>query len=196
MASPSSLELASRELEELAKRAGCRVISRSTTTGSAGSYPVLELECGDNETAIRFLNAAARHDAWHPDVRDLALRLKKKYPEPPELARAVHAFGKASLRFVREPNEVFQHTLYTLHHRGGDCDDHARCVSAIAMAGGLKARVVGVRNSRGAIGHVAPVIHDGEGWRWAETTVDAGFDEHPKAAAKRLGLTQRRDVLG
>jgi hypothetical protein len=68
-------------------------------------------------------------------------------------------------------------------------------VAALAMAGGLKAGVVGVPNSQGAVGHVAPVIHDGSGWHWAETTVDAAFGEHPRAAAKRLGLQHRRDVL-
>jgi hypothetical protein len=64
------------------------------------------------------------------------------------------------------------------------------------MAGGAKARVAGVANAHGKVGHVAPQLHDGARWWWAETTVPARFGEHPRAAAKRLGLTHARPDIG
>jgi transglutaminase-like putative cysteine protease len=180
-----------RELAEAADCAGCRVVAKSRLDmGDGSSLPVLELECGDNVTAIRFLNHAAAKDTADADVRDLALRLLAAHPA--ELPQAVHAFVKTVVRFVRENTETFQHTKYTLRRGAGDCDDHARCVVSLVLAGGGKARIVGVPNSQGKIAHVAPqTLHDGA-WRWAETTIDAGFGEHPREAARRLGLNRRR----
>ena len=64
----------------------------------------------------------------------------------------------------------------------------------VSLAAGGKARIVGVPNSRGRVAHVAPqAFHDGA-WHWAETTVDAAFGEHPRIAARRLGLNRRPDV--
>ena len=62
--------------------------------------PVLELECGDNVNAIRFLNRAAVNDMSDPEVRDLALRLLAAYPD--HLPQAVHAFVKPARALRRE----------------------------------------------------------------------------------------------
>lgn len=186
---PSDLTaLAGNELARAAMRCGCRVIGRGTFNDGGRVWPVVQMECPDNVSAIRFLNEAAELDANDPEVRDLALRLRRAHPEPVPFLQAVQAFVKAGTRFVREARETFQHTIYTLKRRAGDCDDHARAVAALAIAGGAKGRVVGVQNSRGKVAHVAPVVFDGMRWRWAETTVNAAFGEHPRAAAKRLGV--------
>ena len=180
-----------RSLAAAAECAGCRVLARSKLDmGDGSSMPVLKLECGDNVTAIRFLNRAAINDTSDPEVRDLALRLLAAYPD--HLPQAVHAFVKLCVRFVREKHETFQHAKYTLRRRAGDCDDHARCVVALILAAGGKARIVGVPNSKGKVAHVAPQAFDDDAWRWAETTVDAKYDEHPRIAARRLGLHRRR----
>ncbi|MFZ8278391.1 hypothetical protein ACO1KY_14770, partial [Staphylococcus aureus] len=48
-------------------------------------------------------------------------------------------------------------------------------------------------NAQGSIAHVAPIVVDADKrWRWAETTVDARFGEHPREATKRLGLGRER----
>ena len=191
----SAVALAGAELAEAAAGAGCRVLARSTFRDSESVWPVLELECGDNSHAIGFLNAAAMHDTTAPEVRDIALRLRRAHPDTLGHLKAVHAFVQAAVRFVREARETFQHTLYTLRRRGGDCDDHARAVAALAIAGGAKARVVGVPNAKGKVGHVAAQLFDGKRWWWSETTVAARFGEHPRAAAQRLGLV-RPDITG
>jgi transglutaminase-like putative cysteine protease len=187
-------KLAGDELASCAEHAGCRVLARTTLDDGTTRWPVLELECGDNTNAIRFLNEAAAHDTTSPEVRDLALRLRRAHPDARGFLAAVQAFVRASVRFVREARETFQHTLYTLRRRAGDCDDQARAVAALALAGGEKARVVGVANPSGKVGHVAPVVFVDGAWRWAETTIDALFGEHPRAAAKRLGIGHRPDI--
>lgn len=187
-------ELAADELARVAERAGCRVLSRSRLELEDGTVlPVLQLECGDNEKAIRYLNGAAAHDTADPEVRDLALRLLRAHGDA--FPRAVHAFVQTVVRFVRERNETFQHAKYTLRRRAGDCDDHARCVMALVLAGGGKAKILGVRNARGQLAHVAPVVLDGGAWRWAETTVKARYGEHPRQAARRLGVLKQRADL-
>lgn len=186
-----TLSSEARSLVNAADCAGCRVLAKSRLDlGDGSSIPVLQLECGDNATAIRFLNLAAIKDTGDPEVRDLALRILAAYPD--HLPQAVHAFVKCCVRFVREKQETFQHTKYTLRRRAGDCDDHARCVVALVLAGGGKARIVGVQNSKGKVAHVAPQAFDDGAWRWAETTVDARYDEHPRVAARRLGLDRKR----
>ena len=186
------LQLTGDELAAAARKAGCRVLARGIHHDGARTWPVLELDCGDNACAIRFLNIASTLDAGNVDVRALALQLRQTHGEALAFAQAVQELVRATARFIREARETFQHTLYTLTHRAGDCDDHARAVVALARAGGLRAVVRGVRNHRGAVAHVAPMISDGRGWHWAETTVDARFGEHPRAAARRLGVGQDR----
>jgi len=183
-----------RELAAAADAAGCRVVARRELRDGEHTWPVLELECGTNANAIRFLDGVATLDAGDPTVRDLALRLRSVHGGELETAKAIQAFIRSAVRFVREARETFQHTLYTLRRRAGDCDDHSRAVVALARAAGLRASALGVPNSRGQIGHVAPMITaDGKKW-WAETTVDAHFGEHPRAAARRLGITSRPDI--
>jgi transglutaminase-like putative cysteine protease len=183
-----------RELAQAAHAAGCRVLAHRELRDGSHSWPVVELECGDNANAIRFLDRAATLDAGDTLVRDLALRMRGVHGGELATAKAIQAFVRSAVRFVREARETFQHTLYTLRRRAGDCDDHARAVAALARAAGLRAHVVGVPNARGQVGHVAPMIAAaGKKW-WAETTVDARFGEHPRAAARRLGITSRPDI--
>lgn len=203
--------LSAFEVRRIAEQAGCRVLETRAVNERGESYAVLELDCEDNEHAIRFLNLAARHDAWHPKVRSLALSLRKtlraelgREPTTAELAALVEQYVQRHVSFVREKDEVFQHALYTLNAGAGDCDDHARLVAALLFASGLEAKIEGVKNSSGALSHVAPLVRDRGAWRWVETTIrkeqhggDARYGEPPLDAAKRLGIgAARHDVAG
>jgi transglutaminase-like putative cysteine protease len=191
------LQLAARELAEVAEGAGCRVLAHSTLDDGTRVWPVIEMECDDNAGAVRYLNDAAEHDAADPELRDLALRLGAAHTTPAALGEAVQRFVKATVRFVRETRETFQHALYTLKRGAGDCDDHARAVTALVRGAGHPGRLVGVKNSAGKMAHVAPLVGVDGRWIWAETTCDARFGEHPRSAAKRLGLTHARtDLFG
>jgi hypothetical protein len=192
-AAPPRGERDDLSLRRLAEEAGCQVKGEGTMEILGHKWPFASLECGNNERAIRLLNLLAARDATHPRVRALGQELRAAYVSTGALLAAVQRFVKVSVALVREMRETFQHTLLTLHRRAGDCDDHARTVAAIALAAGIEARVVGVPNRDGKVGHVAPLLFDGARWLWAETTVDAQLGEHPRAATQRLRVV-RADI--
>lgn len=186
-----------RTVRRAAFRGGCKV--RSLTLGETldGRRAIGRVDCPDGWAAARMLVAAAEEDARTPNARDLALALRRVAPDDESFARAVHAFVKSRVAFVREAGEVFQGAAYTLASAGGDCDDHARVVYAIATAGGLPAVMAFLHHGGPDAQPTHAVVQLGPHgrWQWAETTIDAHFGEHPLAAAQRLGLLKARGDL-
>jgi transglutaminase-like putative cysteine protease len=86
------------------------------------------------------------------------------------------------------PGEWFQPVAYTLAH-GGDCEDLAALVVALARALGLPARVVWMEEDpRLPLNHVSAQIFARGVWLWAEATVPgARLGEEPHAAVARTG---------
>lgn len=128
--------------------------------------------------------------------------LASQLPHHPALAaRAAHAWVRDNVRFVPEAIETFKSPGRTLRE-GGDCDDSARVLVSMARAAGLKARYRPITQCKAGVcekTHVAAQIHDGRGWHWAETTIDAEFGEHPLVAYRRLrraGRIGKRGDIG
>jgi len=88
-------------------------------------------------------------------------------------------------------------SAFTLASGSGDCDDHARPVFALALAGGLPAAIAFLHHGGPSAQPTHAVAQLGLGGRlrWAETTIDAAFGEHPLDAAIRLGLVTARQDL-
>jgi hypothetical protein len=189
-----SAEEEQRALKRSAARAGCRVSAVASRDVGGARRAVGQVECADGWAAARLLLALAEEDARTPGARALALELRRQAPSDEEFAAAVHAFVKERVRFVREPGEVFQGGGFTLSSGGGDCDDHARLVYAIARAGGLPA-VLAFLHRGGQPTHVVAKLCPRGACQWAETTVDAELGEEPTSAAARLGLTRARDDI-
>jgi peptidoglycan hydrolase-like protein with peptidoglycan-binding domain len=185
-----------RAVRVAALRAGCRVESIGVRATSLGERAAGHVVCRDGWSAARMLVGLAAADARTAGARDLALALRRAGDGDDEFARAVHAYVKDRVRFVREPGEVFAGASYTLGAEGGDCDDHARLVFAVVRAGGVPARLAFL-GRRGASGpsHVCAQAFVSGAWRWLETTVDAEYDEHPYAAAMRLGILSARSDI-
>jgi len=180
-----------------AQRAGCVVRELAIQQTSMGPRAVGKLTCRDGWGAARLLLAQAIEDSETAGARDVALALRRDNPRDEDFARAVHAYVKRNVAFVREQGEVFTGSAYTLGMRGGDCDDHARLVYALARAGGLGAVLAFLHcdpPEDEPTHAVAQLCVDGR-CQWAETTVDAFFGEHPLAAAGRLGLLDEREDL-
>ena len=164
-------------------------------------HPMGEVVCRDGWDAAKMLYALAVEDSRTPGARDLALALRRRAPSDEDFAREVHRYVKENVAFVREAGEVFQGSAYTLGMGAGDCDDHARAVIAIALAGGLPARLAllhrgkkappSERGPTHAVGQLCP----SGACAWAETTVDAAYGEAPLDAARRLGLLKNRSDL-
>jgi Transglutaminase-like superfamily/Putative peptidoglycan binding domain len=176
-----------------ALRARCSVDALELRDTSAGPRAVGRVTCRDGWAAARMLLALAIEDSQTPGARDVALSIRQQAPSDAAFARAVHAFVKDRVRFVREAGEVFQGSAYTLTMGAGDCDDHARVVYAIARAGGLPVRMAFLHKGQGPTHAAAQIC--APSCAWAETTVDADYGEDPIEAAKRLGLLTSRGDL-
>lgn len=212
MGSPRSLAEQNQQeadLRAIAEAAGCKVLWTRRVDEMGVERVSLELDAPDNDAAIVLLNGLALHDSMDPDVIDIALRLRAM--NPAQAGKPIQQFINALVDFTREPDERFAHTLFTIEARSGDCDDHARATCALALAAGLHARVVGVKNNSGEYTHVCSQVFDpllktatSDGWTWIETTIHSGrergdgapanYGEEPKSAAMRLGLMGRHDV--
>lgn len=187
-------------LERAARRVGCRLESTALEDIDGEPGVRASIDCGDGWTAARLLLALAAEDARTPGARELASTLRAvSGGSDAGFARAVHRFVRDRVAFRREDGELFQSPAVTLRRGLGDCDCQFRLAYALARAGGLRASMglLHDRESFGAAGwpsHVAPILHDGAGAWWAETTVAARYGEHPMDAARRLGVVGRGDL--
>lgn len=192
--------LAEFDLRRIAAEAGCTVLETSEIALDGKVVTKLELDCGTNENAIKFLSAAARRDAWDPRVVDRLAWIVKDAGvrfDVSDTASVVQSWVQENVAFRREKDERFQSAWLTLTWKMGDCDDHARLVAALLFAAGCEARVVGVANAEGRLVHVCAQVRDAGAWQWVETTVrGATYGEEPKAAARRLGLLHDRPDVG
>jgi hypothetical protein len=166
--------------------------------GDGPSAVVSSMMCRDGWQAARLLLALAIEDARTPGARRIADELRKVAPSDEDFARAVHSYVATRIRFVREQGEIFQSGSNTLNRGAGDCDDMFRLVYALAVAGGLDAKLGVLHHGadappamRGPTHAVALLCPHGR-CDFAETTVAAAYGEEPNDAARRLGLTNDR----
>lgn len=182
------------ELRRAADRAGCRVLELRRVDTDFGPVWHGKYACSDNPATFRFLLEIAKLDVTDPLARTVGLELFAKYPKDKAArARAVMAWVKSHVRYIREPKETFQSPTYTIRTKAGDCDDHANLVHAIARNAGLPAKVMPLWRD-GQVRHAVSQIEIDGAWTWAETTIDARFGEHPQEAVKRLKAA--RDDIG
>jgi Transglutaminase-like superfamily len=154
----------------------------------------------DPWAAARLLNELTEEDGADPIVREWSLdilaatsrELGEDLGGPtlsPELldayARALWDNVQTQIKFRHERKETFQSARLTMRLGAGDCDDHARLLVALAIAGGLEAELVFLE-ADDQPAHVVGLIKGSDGWYWAETTIDARFGEPPLEALDRL----------
>jgi hypothetical protein len=185
------------QLRRAAANAGCRVLSIRYVDTPVGRVIVARFEGPDNEAAFRLLCEFAADDVGDPVARTIGLQLRQRFgPDQVRMAKALQKWVQENVQYLREPTETFQAPWYTVRTGVGDCDDHANLVHAIAQNAGLKARIVPVRNREGTISHACTQIYVDGVWSWAETTLQADFDESPRVAASRLRAEGRTDIAG
>ena len=169
----------------------------------------------DPWAAARLLVTLTNQDAGDPIVRAWSLAILRATANAigeadagptlsPELlaafVRALHGNVITQIKFRHEPVETFQAARYTMQVEAGDCDDHGRLLVSLAKAAGLEARLVFIDDEGRVViledgevpvdgsqpAHATSLLKDGDGWWWAETTIDAGFGEPPLDALDRL----------
>src|SRR6266852_2295603 len=175
---------------------GCKVKSLLELATEYGLTPAVRANCPDADSLLRLLVTQVRRASQDPAIFDLARRMRKSYPKDGQCARALHAWMRIAVKFLREPGEIFQRGRYTAKRGFGDCDCQTILLGGLGKAAGLKCRVMPFGVKKGDPRHVCMQFHHDGGWNFAETTVAAKYGEHPIAAAKRLGLGDRTDILG
>ncbi len=103
----------------------------------------------------------------------MALQLVKPFKQKDYLseAKAIHAFVRDKVRYVRDPNKV--ETLHTaeqiLRQGQGDCDDKTILVCALLETIGHPTKIVAVGFDRGYC-HVYPQVNIRGTWYTVECT--------------------------
>ena len=180
------------------RAAGGRVKSVALMRTAEGLRPSIVAECPDARSILRVLVTRVQRCSEHPGIRDFARRVREAHPAPGEFAEQVHAWVQNTVEFQREPFEAFQHGPHTAKLGAGDCDCQVILAGGVAKAGGLGVRVVPFWMGADDPRHVCCQFQHEEGgaWHWAETTILARYGENPFAAAKRLGVKGREDIVG
>jgi hypothetical protein len=143
--------------------------------------------CDGGWQAAAFLKELAERDAKRPDVIAFARDVLARCGGDPKLFVEVCQALTKSFGFAPEEGEIFQGPQYTAEH-GGDCDDHARFVYAMGKAAGVPVDLAFLHEPGGDPDHVLARAKVHGKREWVETTLDAGYGEHPVTAAKRLGV--------
>lgn len=198
-------EIEAAAVARAAARASCPVRSLEVhRASSAGPWRLVgSLSCVDGWMAAALLLALAEEDSRTEGARRLAWSLRLTAPDDAAFARAVHAFVRGRVRFAPEAGEVFQSGALTLALGVGDCDDHFRLAYALAVAGGIGAKLGILHHGEGydvpedkrGPAHAAAILSPNGVDAWAETTIAAHYGEDPNAAARRLGLTRARSDI-
>ena len=196
------------DLARSAQRAGLQLDTLERVPVAGGGTALASgMSFDDPWAAADLLFDLAEEDAGDPIVRAWSLEilaataaelgLRAGPTVGPALrdayARALHANVQDQIKFVHEPVETFQSARVTMQTGAGDCDDHARLLYALAVAGNLPAKLVFFESDDQPI-HVVAQLQDSDGsWQWAETTIDADYGEEPHAALARLDLGSDAD---
>lgn len=178
-----------------------RGLGRIVERGTVGGVPYARVRMtgglvGGAWNSAKLLLRQANADAERPEVVAIAMHARRLCGgDRAMLARLLHRFVQERVAFAREPGERFAGSALTLAAGFGDCDDSSRLLYALALAAGLPARLCFLVQQKQPA-HVFCQIGDGAGYHNAETTIAALWDEHPLAAAKRLGMRMRPDLSG
>lgn len=180
-------------LEDL-RAVGAEVLDVQELDTDDGPEPAIRARVADSTALLHLLVRRTRRAAESDELGAFAARIREAYPTEQERGRAIHAWVRDTVKFRREPGEVFQGGRFTARVRRADCDCQTILAGGIAKAAGLAVRLVPFYAGPDDPRHVcAQFGHDGR-WHWAETTIRAEYGEHPIAAAKRLGARERTDI--
>jgi len=148
-----------------------------------------------DERKTAFLNELAVKHATDMLIREIATELVRGEPRDRERLTRLHRFVRDSVAYYREPVEMIQEPATTLEH-GGDCDDHALLLCALAWALKYPFYVEPYPNAESPdhytvqLGYPCSEQPHGDRhtrWNSYETTIPALPGEHVSGALRRLG---------
>lgn len=163
--------------------AGPPVRLTTIASGDAGTVQTLRVMRGFARDAVRNPDQIIR-----AKVRDLLSGL------PPRQwmaeIRALHAFVRDSIRYLRDPVgvELVQTPEKTLEYGQGDCDDKATLLAAMLSAAGHPAQFVAIGLGGGPFSHVLVETQIGPRWCPLETIIDKEPGWFPDGVTKAYRL--------
>lgn len=157
----------------------------------------------------QILDAVANVAATDPLVRELAERIAveadaRARPGQCLSPPCADLRARAILRYVQsrpyEPDpdgqEWYAGLIYTIGY-GGDCEELAALVVALARVVGIPGEVRWMDQPNHPLNHVTALLYVNGQWVWAEASVvGAQLGEHPQAAATRLAQRSRLGLAG
>lgn len=150
----------------------------------------------DGFEKTRIIEAMGEVGALDPMIRDTAVELVRTAGKGDHIERLkrIHRFVRDSVPYHREPIEML-HPAGLVLTDGGDCDDHAILIRALAWALKYPSIVEPYGNPAAPIHYTMRIgfpesetIHGDPDTIWipCETTIAATFGEHVSSAARRL----------
>ena len=182
------------EAARIARACGCRILAVHVLPDGELAY---RFDATSHKNKVRLLVELAAYDARTPEVRRAAELAAAGSSSAREQVEALHRYVQEKVVFTREPVETFSPTMHVLEVGMGDCDDSARALMALCGALGhrVAAATLPPMSSQRSPLHVAAVARMDGAWRWLETSIAAWPYEHPIAAADRLGIKARPDIM-
>jgi hypothetical protein len=167
------------------------------------------------EERVNLLTRIARSAAGHAVVCQAAQQAVRKYADVSgsrlgeslskrKMAQALLSFVQRDVGYVPDPEgEWYQGVRYTLEH-GGDCEDMAVLLVAMAACLGIRGKLIWLEQPRAKLNHVTAKLYVEDGgslfrrpsgqmlWEWAEPTIaKARIGQHPYDAARWHGSANR-----
>jgi transglutaminase-like putative cysteine protease len=125
-----------------------------------------------------------------PPLRKLTLSLIQNLPPKDWTGevRAIHAFVRDRIRYVRDVNNIETvHDVQTILQWGqGDCDDKSILLAAMLESAGHPARFVAVGEVPGEYSHVYVETKIGANWVPLETTMNWPMGKAPPGMVARM----------
>jgi len=157
----------------------------------------------------QILDAMANVAASDPTVQELATRLATEADARAQPGQCLvppcsDLRARAFLRYVQsrpyvpdpEGQEWYAGLVYTIGY-GGDCEELASLVVALARVVGIPGEVKWMDQPNHPLNHVTAILFLGGQWMFAEASViGAQLGEHPQTAATRLAQRSRVGLAG
>ena len=102
-------------------------------------------------------------------------------------AHALYSWIKKNISYIKDPIDVetVQAPEITLQNHGGDCDDHAVLMAALAENIGIESKFSVIGNDENNFSHVFPEIYINRKWTPADTTSAIPFGDSHSLAIKK-----------
>lgn len=159
-------------IKQIARWAGCEAVEVDARSGAC------MVHCADQQTIVDFWNELMRFSSEDPKLAAFALEFRAGGVSDRTFMRRLVHWTQTHVVWKREPGERFQLPRVTIKTLIGDCDCSALFIGAAALAGGVPARLVALKNANNDLAHGVAQVDLGT-WTWAEGSMRVPLGTDP-----------------